>query len=132
MINKVKFRDQFSYFDKEVVVEIIDIFKDEYPKRIETITRCIRQNDLISLRKAAHAFKGVISNFDLEGESYQLIKDIEIQAHRLEDEINEGFKVSELEMANIFASLESIFLSFKTASAQLFNELMEIQAEYKA
>lgn len=131
MINREKFREQFSYFDKEIVVTIINIFRDEYPERIETITHCILNHDLISLRKAAHAFKGVISNFDMEGESYRLIKDIEIRAHRLEEEINEGLKISEMEMTKIFADFENTFANFKTASAQLFSELMEIQAEYK-
>lgn len=131
MINREKFREQFSYFDKEIVVTIINIFRDEYPERIETITHCILNHDLISLRKAAHAFKGVISNFDMEGESYRLIKDIEIRAHRLEEEINEGLKISEMEMTKIFADFENTFANLKTASAQLFSELMEIQAEYK-
>jgi hypothetical protein len=113
------------------VVEIINIFKDEYPERIKTITLCIFNHDLINLRKAAHAFKGVISNFDMEGESYRLIKDIEIRAHRLEDEINEGRKVSETEIAKTYADFENTFVNFKAASAQLLVELIEIQSEYK-
>ncbi len=130
MINREKFREQYSYFDKEVVVQIIGILEDEYPVRIETLSETIRNKQIPELRKAAHAFKGMIGNFDLEGDSYRLIKDIDFKAHQLDDEIEKGRILSENEKNQIFEAFSSMLASFKIAMKQLMIDLNEIKSEY--
>lgn len=63
MINKGTFSAMYENFDKEVVVEIIDIFIKEYPDRIIQLEQDIQNGDLESLYKHAHSLKGVIANF---------------------------------------------------------------------
>ncbi|MGC8864699.1 MAG: Hpt domain-containing protein [Bacteroidales bacterium] len=63
MIDKTTFTAMYENFDKEVVVEIIDIFIKEYPERIAQLEQDIQSGDLESLYKHAHSLKGVIANF---------------------------------------------------------------------
>ncbi len=63
IIEKDRFRENFQYFDKEVVLEIINIFIDEYPERILSIRKNIDQKDFDQLRFNAHSLKGVVANF---------------------------------------------------------------------
>lgn len=55
--------NSFQYFDKEIVSEIIEIFIDEYPDRIENIAKSLESNDFSQLKFHAHSIKGVIANF---------------------------------------------------------------------
>ena len=63
IIEKERFQENFQYFDKEVVLEIIDIFIDEYPDRMNSIKENINQEDFDQLRFNAHSLKGVVANF---------------------------------------------------------------------
>jgi len=130
MIDKLKFKEQFSYFDKEVVVEIINIFEEEYPGRMADMTRFIHAKNLTELRKAAHGFKGVIGNFELDGDSYNLAKELEIHAHQFEEEENAGKLLSEDEKEIIFEQFLKTFFALKTTSYQLLLELTEIKMGY--
>lgn len=63
MVDKATFTAMYENFDKEVVVEIIDIFIKEYPDRMAQLEQDIQAGDLDSLYKHAHSLKGVIANF---------------------------------------------------------------------
>ncbi|MDP3462308.1 MAG: Hpt domain-containing protein [Bacteroidales bacterium] len=63
VIDKSSFLDTFQYFDKEIVVEIIDIFLQEYPGRLVNIKKDIESGDFDALKFDAHSLKGVVSNF---------------------------------------------------------------------
>lgn len=63
MIDKVTFNEMYDNFDKEVVVEIIDIFINEYPSRMQAIQQAIQNLDFDAIDKLCHSLKGVISNF---------------------------------------------------------------------
>jgi HPt (histidine-containing phosphotransfer) domain-containing protein len=63
IIEKDRFRENFQYFDKEVVLDIINIFLDEYHDRINAIRTNIDQKDFDQLRFNAHSLKGVVANF---------------------------------------------------------------------
>ncbi|MDP4291961.1 MAG: Hpt domain-containing protein, partial [Bacteroidota bacterium] len=63
MINKQLFLDTFKVFDREVVVEIINIFFEEYPQRIERMDKNIAEHDYKDLAFNVHSLKGVVSNF---------------------------------------------------------------------
>jgi len=45
MINKQLFLDTFKVFDREVVVEIINIFFEEYPLRMEKMDKNIAEKN---------------------------------------------------------------------------------------
>ena len=63
IIEKKRFQENFQYFDKEVVSDIINIFIEEYPARLLTIRKNIDQKDFDQLRFNAHSLKGVVANF---------------------------------------------------------------------
>ncbi len=63
MIDRNKFNENFQYFDKEIIVEIIDIFFSEYEERFKNLHENVRTLDFDKLKFNAHSIKGVIANF---------------------------------------------------------------------
>lgn len=66
VIDEKAFMETFQYFDKSIVIEIIDIFIQEYPDRIAALKKDIEAKDFNKLKFDAHSMKGVISNFFAE------------------------------------------------------------------
>ncbi len=130
MINEESFRNHFSHFDKDIVVEIIDIFIEEYDDRMEKISGFIAKHDLEALRKAAHAFKGVIGNFETDCKAYQHIEAIENETRDLIEEVNNGRVLSEEEENEFYHDLLQHFAAFRKSSFELLNDLKEIRKEY--
>lgn len=63
VINKEQFQENFKFFDKEIIVEIIDLFIGEFDERMKNLKENIDTLDRKSLAFHAHSIKGVISNF---------------------------------------------------------------------
>ena len=61
MINKETFRENFQYYDKEVVVQVMDIFNNEYPQALEELQQSITVLDFPALNRKAHGLKGVVA-----------------------------------------------------------------------
>lgn len=55
------FRENFKYYDDNVIVEIIDIFFNEYASDLQILERSISELDFDTLRHKAHGLKGVVS-----------------------------------------------------------------------
>lgn len=49
--------------DREMLKEVINIYRQEYPKQLEEIRQAINQKDTEALKFIAHAIKGAVSNF---------------------------------------------------------------------
>ena len=79
MIDKEQFKSTYKPFDKEVVVEIIDIFIQEWPERYKELDKNIQNTDFESLRFNAHSLKGVVANF-LAEEPRSLARQLEENA----------------------------------------------------
>lgn len=129
MINKEKFAETYVHFDRETVVEIIDIFLEEYDERIEKITKQLKTKDFEELKKSSHAFKGVIANFETECEAYDEITEIMETTHGLfeNDEIE---KMNDVEKEELAEELLTKFNVFKKHSRQMYNQLKEIRENY--
>jgi len=63
MIDRIKFEENFQYFEKDIIVEIIDIFESEYQERFTNIEKNINEKDFVQLKFNAHSLKGVVANF---------------------------------------------------------------------
>lgn len=63
MIDRKKFDENFQYFDKEIIIEIIDIFFSEFDERFEKLSKNVSDRDFVQLKFNAHSLKGVIANF---------------------------------------------------------------------
>lgn len=112
MIDKEQFKENFQPFDKEIVLEIIDIFIQEFPERMDEIEKNVNENDFDSLRFNAHSLKGVVANF-IAPEPKNLAKELE---DRGKEKVSEG---------NI-----QMFQDMKDKTGQLVEELKEIRKDY--
>lgn len=111
-INKTQFIDNFQYFDKEIVLEIIDIFINEYDGRIKAISESIEAVDYDGIKFNCHSVKGVIANF--------IAPDVEAKARDLE-----------MMGANKdITGIEETFESFKVYSAEMVEELKALRTEF--
>lgn len=114
MIDREKFLYNFRYFDNSVIIEIIDLFIDEYPGRIDTFNKCLQDKDYPGLKFAAHSLKGVISNFSVP-ELQEKAKEMEfIAADKMASKdishevFEEKYKVLQQELAVFVQDLKEI------------------------
>ncbi len=114
MIDRQKLNQNFQYFDKETIIEIIDIFFSEYPDRVEKITRNIQEGDFTQLKFNAHSLKGVVANFQ---------DPLTIELSR---------KLDEMAKNQQSAGLNQVFEDLKAASEKLLQELNALKTEMGA
>lgn len=112
VIDRSSFLDTFQYFDKEIVVEIIDIFLQEYPGRLVNIKKDIDLGDFDSLKFDAHSLKGVISNFVAQVPQ-DYAKELEMK----------GTMKDSADLVNIFQKLEVSILD-------LVDDLTELRSAF--
>jgi len=111
MIDRKKFNENFQYFDKEIIVEIIDIFLSEYDERYQKIESNVREKDFVQLKFNAHSLKGVIANF---------MDPVTIEySRRLDEMAKEKEEVG----------LQKLFDNLLTSSQELLEELKSIRKE---
>ncbi len=112
MVDKATFTAMYENFDKEVVVEIIDIFIKEYPERMAQLQNDIHAGDLDSLYKHAHSLKGVIANFyDEDARQLALALETKGKTHDA-------------------TGVEDLFIQLKTACESLLAELTLLRKAY--
>jgi len=63
VIDWAQFNDNFQYYDKSIIIEVINLFFEEYEPRISTLQKNIDEKDFTSLAFNAHSLKSVISNY---------------------------------------------------------------------
>lgn len=111
MIDRKKFSENFVYLDKEVIVEIIDIFLNEYRERLKTLQDNISAMDWTNLKFNAHSLKGVIANF-MDPQTIELSRTLDERA-KLQD-VN---------------GLQELYNNLKTATESLVAELLDFKKE---
>lgn len=112
IIEKDRFQENFQYFDKEVVLEIINIFIDEYPERMLTLRKSIDQKDFDQLRFNAHSLKGVVANF-IAPEVQDIARNMEM-------------KGTNKDLENI----DELYSLLKEKSDVMVEELTELKKDY--
>ena len=111
MIDRQKLNQNFQYFDKETIIEIIDIFFSEYPERVEKIQKNISEKDFIQLKFNTHSLKGVVANF-LDPITIDLTKKLDERAKNQDS-----------------LGLQQLFDNLKSACQKLLEELTVLKAE---
>ncbi len=71
--------------DRVLLREIVQIFFEDSPKLLQELAGAFKASDSTSVRQAAHALKGLVSNFG-ENEAVELIRKVELAAK--EDDMN--------------------------------------------
>ena len=61
MIDKKEFNNTFQYFDKETIIEIIDMFAEQQPEIMNILAQNIADYDLVAIKLNAHKIKGQCS-----------------------------------------------------------------------
>ncbi len=111
MIDRQKLNDNFQYFDKEIVVEIIDIFFSEYDERFINLQKNVQEKDFVNLKFNAHSLKGVIANF---------MDPVTIEFSR---------KLDEMARDKNEIGLDHLYADLKRSSDQLLEELRMLKKE---
>ena len=111
MIDRQKFNENFQYFEKEIIVEIIDIFESEYEDRFKALRENIAIRDFNQLKFHAHSLKGVIANF-MDPVTIELSRRLDEKAKNKDED-----------------GLESLFSELEKATGNLREELQNIRAE---
>ena len=113
VINKAALKESFEVYDKETILEIIDLFYEEYPERVKQLNSALKEQDAELLRTSAHSLKGVIAHFHAE-EPRKLAKDLE-----------------EKGAAKDFEGTEQIKNKLLNQIEEMLEELKEIKKEYE-
>jgi len=74
-----QFNENFQYYDKETVSEVIENFFEELDDRMNALAKNIGEGDMTSLSFNAHSLKSVIGNF-MAPRPYELSRNIEVLA----------------------------------------------------
>jgi len=112
MIEHQKFVNNFKYFDKEIVCEIIELFIEEYPTRFTSLQQNINDSDFKSLQFNAHSLKGVISNF-LDNDSKEFARQLEEKGKNSDPE-----------------NISEIFEELKSSTKKMLEELIILKNKY--
>jgi HPt (histidine-containing phosphotransfer) domain-containing protein len=111
MIDRQRFNDNFQYFDKEIIIEIIDIFFSEHDERFTKLERNVLDRDFHQLKFNAHSLKGVIANF-MDPVTIDLSRRLD-EASKSKDE----------------TGLDQLFDDLKKSTGKLMVELQQIKQE---
>ena len=71
-----QFNENFQYYDRDTIVEVIQNFFEEFEGRLEVLEKNISENDFKQLSFNAHSLKSVIGNF-MAPAPYELSRKIE-------------------------------------------------------
>ncbi len=106
-INWDQFNENFQYYDKEIINEVIKDFLDEAQERLINLQKNISGQDYENLSFNAHSFKSVIGNF-MAPEPYELCRMLEELAKQKSGE-----------------NIPAVFAQFKPSIRELIAELEE-------
>ena len=107
VIDWAQFNDNFQYYDKTIIIEVINIFIEEYDDRISNLQKNIDENDLTALAFNAHSLKSVIANY-MAPTAYELTR-----------------KLEELAKNNSEEGIADIFSQLKSTTKELLLELKD-------
>jgi len=107
VIDWEQFNENFQYYDKSIIIEVIDLFLEEYEPRIADLAKNINEKDFASLAFNAHSLKSMISN-------YMAPSAMEITR-----------KLEELGKNQNSEGLDEVFAKLKSITQELRNELKD-------
>lgn len=122
MVNKQQFSDTYQYFDKAVVIEIIDIFITEYEGRFEKLEEDIKTRNYKDLKFDAHAIKGVIANF-YAPEAWEKARSMENTGKTLLE--SDGEQFDEADLLNRLSDLKQCVVTIAGELASIKEDLLK-------
>lgn len=113
LIDKETLIETFQFFDREIVIEIIDIFIKEQPERMAKIREAVSKLDFDTIKFEAHSLKGVIANFVAE-KPFEIAKALE----------NKGTEKDDSDLGDLLEQLEQ-------STADLLDDLKLLRKDYE-
>jgi HPt (histidine-containing phosphotransfer) domain-containing protein len=111
MIDRSEFNEQFKYYDREVVAEIIDLFLGSYEEQLLELCTHLAGGRLDLVNMHAHTLKGLAATF-VAPDAKVLASQVEEQAGRAED-----------------AGLSELITQLESAVHDMAGELKKIREE---
>jgi HPt (histidine-containing phosphotransfer) domain-containing protein len=111
MIDKEAFRENMKYFDKNIVLQVIDIFLDGYKDRLTNLEKNIKDIDFHGIDNNAHSLKGEVAY--MSQELAEMARKLE---HKGKEQDSEG--------------LQELFESLKKGCEEFSVELSEMRSEF--
>jgi len=102
-----QFNENFQYYDRDTIREVVDNFLEEYEDRLVTLEKNISESDFTQLSFNAHSLKSVIGNF-MAPRPYELCR-----------------KIEELAKQNSGGSIPALFAELKNSVYELSKELTD-------
>ena len=62
--------------DRELLTELIEIFLEDCPKRLQELDHAVKEGNASGVRQAAHSLKGMVAGFDA-GSAHRLAAEME-------------------------------------------------------
>ena len=109
IVDKEKFQENFRFFDKEIVLEIIIMFINEFPERMTAIKQNVDDLDMEKLRFNAHSLKGVVANF-MADDTQEVAKRMELKGKE-----------------NDTSGLPDLYQELYNSTSQLVDELNDLK-----
>ncbi len=113
MIDRKKFKEMFDYYDKDVVVEVIDDFIREYRQKLEEVRKHVECGDFEKARFFAHGYKGSIGTF------------MDPDAQKLAFSVEEAANAAD-------PAIRGMLDQLSTVSDDLARQLEEVKKDYSA
>ena len=113
MINRVDFRESFRYYDREVVIEIIDLFLETYKPLVNELRKSISEGDIDKVIMHAHSLKGLAGTF-LEPVARNVAASLEEKARN-----------------NEFAEIPALFSGLELSIEEMAGDLQKIRDQFK-
>jgi len=94
--------------DMELLQDLVDVFLEELPQRLEALRAALDQDDLEGLHEKAHSIKGSVSNFAAAAafEAASQVNDLARSGTR--DGLKQAIDVLEQEMSRLQPALREI------------------------
>ena len=110
MIDREQFREQFQYYDEDVIVEVIGLFLSDYVARLGALRESLVNGDLETMVLQAHSLKGLAGTFAAPG------------PQAMAGELEEMGKRGQTE------GLDDLFLRLESSMHELARDLETIRA----
>ncbi len=130
MINRGKFKECYSDFDKDIVLDILDMFINDYSGRIKKLSGYIDDRSPSFLKNEAHAFKSVIGNIETDCIVFAQLELIEGICGELLDAGKSEEKLTAEAENRKYNEIIKEFRQLKTSSSQLLAETRELRLLY--
>ena len=130
MIDREQFKERYRDFDKDLVLDILDLFINDYNEKISRLSKDLSGHQPEALKSDAHALKGIIGNIDTSSPAFEYITQLEDLAQQLIEAIpNDKEMTPETEKAK-YDEMMKLFMLFKNTSHQLLNDAKELKKDY--